>query len=140
MNYYIAAVIDGRQHIGTDGQALVKDAKSFRKVENRLKWFNPYKPYDEIRVYSYSNLYDESTHRLVKTIPNKNMPHFKKVEKAIKEYADVKLELRNNKMYVSNYDELDQDNKIGVLHFLQSRRDLVNGMAGNGMLNYPNTY
>lgn len=69
MNYYIQAIDnEGNGLIGTQNQAIVRDAKSWRKVQNRLNSFNPDKRTKQVKVYTYTNLYNESTHKLVRTI------------------------------------------------------------------------
>ena len=68
MDYLIEAHKDGRPLLGSDNATIVRDAKSMVKVKNRLKWFNPGKQYDEIKVFSFTHLYDEKTHKLVLTI------------------------------------------------------------------------
>lgn len=65
MNYLIQAYENNNGLLGTDNQTLVKDCKSFVKVKNALKYFNPSKYTTEIRVYSYTNLYNESTFKLI---------------------------------------------------------------------------
>lgn len=69
MNYYIQAYTGKDQGlIGTQNQALVKDAKTQVKVNNRLKWFNPDPDTKQVKVFSYTNLYNESTYKLIRTI------------------------------------------------------------------------
>ncbi len=69
MNYYIVAVDkDNKELLGTQNQTLVYEAKNMVKVNNALKSFNPDKRADKVRVYSYTNLYDDKTHKLVRTI------------------------------------------------------------------------
>jgi hypothetical protein len=68
MNYIIQAYQNNRQLLGTSNASLVKDVKSMVKIDNALKRFNPDKEADCIKVFSYTNLYNESTYRLVKTV------------------------------------------------------------------------
>ena len=68
MDYLIEAHKNGRPILGSEGAAIVRDAKSMVKVNNRLKWFNPIKEHDEIKIFSFTSLYDEKTHKLIKTI------------------------------------------------------------------------
>ena len=70
MNYLIVSVIDNKEQLGSDSQSIVKDAKNTVKLNNALKYFNPLRKPDEIRVYSFTNIYDEKTYRLIKTIIN----------------------------------------------------------------------
>jgi hypothetical protein len=68
MNYIIIALKDNKELLGTDNATLVHNCKSMVKVNNALKSFNPSKQADKIKVYSYSNLYDEKTYKLYKEI------------------------------------------------------------------------
>ena len=68
MNYIIIAHKKNKELLGTQNSTLVHNCKSMVKVNNALKAFNPSKDTDEIKVYSYSNLYDEKTYKLIKTI------------------------------------------------------------------------
>jgi hypothetical protein len=69
MDYFIVAVDSkGREFLGTQNAKIVKDAKSMVKVNNALKCFNPTKETKQIKVYSYTNLYNEKTFKLVRTI------------------------------------------------------------------------
>lgn len=68
MDYFIEAYKEGRPILGSDGAAIVREAKSMIKVNNRLKCFKPMKEHDEIKIFSFTNLYDEKTHKLIKTI------------------------------------------------------------------------
>mgnify|MGYP003617503219 CR=1 FL=1 len=69
MNYFIVAVDNnGREFLGTQNATIVRDAKSMVKVNNALKYFKPTKETKQIKVYSYINLYDEKTFKLVRTI------------------------------------------------------------------------
>ena len=69
MNYYIVATDkNGREFLGTQNATIVRGAKSMVKVNNAFKCFNPTKETKQIKVYSYTNLYDEKTFKLVRTI------------------------------------------------------------------------
>ena len=68
MEYIIIALKEKKELLGTQNSTLVHNCKSMVKVNNALKAFNPSKDTDEIKVYSYSNLYDEKTYKLIKTI------------------------------------------------------------------------
>lgn len=65
MNYIIQAYENNKGLLGTENQTLVTNCKSLVKVKNALKYFNPSKFADEIRVHSYTNLYDEKTFKLI---------------------------------------------------------------------------
>jgi hypothetical protein len=69
MNYFIVAIDSNeREFLGTQNATIVRDAKNMVKVNNALKCFNPTKETKQIKVYSYTNLYDEKTFKLVRTI------------------------------------------------------------------------
>lgn len=68
MDYLIECHKDGRALLGSDSAAVVRDAKNMIKVRNRIRLLNPIKKYDSIVVYSFTNLYDEKTHKHVLTI------------------------------------------------------------------------
>ena len=69
MNYYIVAVDNnGKEFLGSQNATIVREAKSMVKVNNALKSFNPTKETKQVKVYSYTNFYDNSTFRLIKTI------------------------------------------------------------------------
>ena len=68
MDYIIIAHKENKELLRTQNSTLVHNCKSMVKVNNALKAFNPSKDTDEIKVYSYSNLYDEKSYKLVKTI------------------------------------------------------------------------
>jgi len=68
MDYLIEAYCNGSAILGSDSAAIVRNAKSMTKVKNRLKWFNPPARTNEIKVFSFTNLYDEKTHKHVLTI------------------------------------------------------------------------
>lgn len=68
MNYIIIAHKENRELLGTQNSTLVYNCKSMVKVTNALKAFNPSKDTDEIKIYSYCNLYDEKSYKLIKTI------------------------------------------------------------------------
>lgn len=69
MNYIIIAHKDGKELLGSDNSTLVHNCKSLVKVKNALSRFNPSKETDEIKIYSYTNLYDDKTYKLYKAIP-----------------------------------------------------------------------
>ena len=66
MNYIIIAHKENKELLGTQNSTLVNDCKSLVKVKNALKRFNPQKDTDKIKIFSYSNLYDEKTYKLYK--------------------------------------------------------------------------
>ena len=68
MDYIIIAHKENKELLGTQNSTLVHNCKSMVKVNNALKAFNPSKYTDEIKVYSYSNLYNEKSYKLIKTI------------------------------------------------------------------------
>ena len=68
MNYLIQAYQNDKQLLGTSNASLVHNAKSIVKVNNTLKRFNPDKVTTCIKVFSYTNLYNESSYKLVKTV------------------------------------------------------------------------
>ena len=69
MNYYIVAVDNnGKEFLGSQNATIVREVKSMVKVNNALKSFNPTKETKQVKVYSYTNFYDNSTFRLIKTI------------------------------------------------------------------------
>lgn len=68
MDYLIQAYENSRPICGTDAAALVYDAKTFRKVQNRLNYFSAPKYATEIKIFSYVNLYNEATYKLIKTV------------------------------------------------------------------------
>lgn len=74
MDYLIEARKNGIAILGGNGAAIVRDAKSMKKVSNRLDWFNPDKDHDEILIFSFTRLYDEKTHKLIKTIKVNKKP------------------------------------------------------------------
>ena len=68
-NYLIQAYDpEDKGLLGTANQSLIIGARSMVRVNNRLKSFKPDRPYSSIRVSTYTNLYDENTHRVVKVI------------------------------------------------------------------------
>lgn len=69
MNYIFETYdADGSQLIGSENSAIVRDAKTMVKVNNRLKWFSPCKRAVKIKISSFSNIYDEKTYREVRII------------------------------------------------------------------------
>ncbi len=68
MDYLIVSVIDGKEQLGTDSNTIVRNAKSMVKVNNALKYFNPLRKPHEIRIYSFSHIYQPESYKLVKTI------------------------------------------------------------------------
>jgi hypothetical protein len=68
MNYLIQAYQNDKQLLGTSNASLVYDAKTMVKVDNALKRFNPDKVTTVVKVFSYTNLYNESSYKLVKTV------------------------------------------------------------------------
>ena len=68
MEYIIIAHKENKELLGTQNSTLVHNCKSMVKVNNALSRFNPEKETDEIKIYSYTNLYDEKSYKLVKTI------------------------------------------------------------------------
>lgn len=68
MDYFIEAYKNNRSLLGSANATLVYQAKNLVKVNNCLKWFKPDREYDEIRIFSFTNLYDEKTHKLVRVI------------------------------------------------------------------------
>jgi len=68
MEYIIIAHKENKELLGTQNSTLVHNCKSMVKVNNALSRFNPAKETDEIKIYSYTNLYDEKSYKLVKTI------------------------------------------------------------------------
>lgn len=69
MEYIIIAHKENKELLGSQNSTLVHNCKSMVKVNNALKAFKPSKDTDEIKIYSYSNLYDEKTYKLYKVIP-----------------------------------------------------------------------
>lgn len=68
MDYYITAVNNNSGLLGSANQTIVRDAKTFRKVQNALNSFNPDRQHDKIEVYTFTSFYDEKTFKLIKTI------------------------------------------------------------------------
>lgn len=68
MNYLIQAYKNDKPLLGTSNASLVSNAKSMVKVNNALKRFNPDKDATCIKVFSYINLYNESSYKLIKTV------------------------------------------------------------------------
>jgi len=69
MNYIIETYDnENRQLLGSENSAIVRDAKTMVKVNNRLKWFNPCNRAIKIKISSFTNIYDEKTYKEVKTI------------------------------------------------------------------------
>ncbi len=68
MEYIIIAYKNNSELLGSNNTTIVRSAKSMVKVNNALKSFNPSKNTDEIRIYSYTNIYNDETYKLVKTI------------------------------------------------------------------------
>ena len=69
MDYIIIAHKENKELLGTQNSTLVHNCKSMVKVNNALKAFKPSKDTDEIKIYSYSNLYDEKSYKLYKSVP-----------------------------------------------------------------------
>lgn len=80
MNYLIQTHTDGRATLGTQNQAIVRDAKSMIKVNNRLKSFNPHGNYDEIKIYAYNEAdrYKDEAYKLVRTITKRDFEYIYK--------------------------------------------------------------
>lgn len=68
MNYIIQAYKNDKPLLGTSNASLVSNAKTMVKVNNALKRFNPDKVATSVKVFSYVNLYSESSYKLVKTV------------------------------------------------------------------------
>lgn len=68
MNYFIQAFASNEGLLGTQNQAILRDCKTTVKLNNRLKWFNPESRYTEIKVFSFTNVYNENTYKLIRTI------------------------------------------------------------------------
>jgi hypothetical protein len=68
MNYLIQAYNGKQELLGTQNATLVHDCKSYVKVKNALNRFKPESRATQIKVFSYSNLYDEKTYKLIQTI------------------------------------------------------------------------
>ena len=69
MDYIITAIDkDNKELLGTQNNTLVHNAKNNVKVNNALKSFNPSKLAVKVTVSSYTNLYDDKTIKLVRTI------------------------------------------------------------------------
>jgi hypothetical protein len=68
MDYFIRAYRGEQEILGSLDSAIVRDAKTFRKVQNRLDWFKPSKGATQIKVFTFTNFYREETFKLVKTI------------------------------------------------------------------------
>ena len=68
MDYLITAYRENKNLLGSDSSRIVRDAKTMVKVNNALKWFKPFQKHDEIRIYSYTNFYDDKTFKLIRTI------------------------------------------------------------------------
>jgi len=70
MDFYIVSIIDNKQQLGTENQRIIRNAKNMTKVNNALKYFKPFRKPEKIEVYSFTNFYNESTFKLIKTINN----------------------------------------------------------------------
>lgn len=68
MECIIIAYENNRELLGSNNATIVRGAKNMVKVNNALKSFNPSKNTDEIRIYSYTNIYNDETYNLIKTI------------------------------------------------------------------------
>ena len=68
MEYFIQNYKENKELLGTENTTFVHDAKNMVKVNNGLLRHKPSMQTDEIRIYSYTNLYNEKTHKLIKTI------------------------------------------------------------------------
>lgn len=68
MDYFIIAVKDGKELLGSDNSAFVRNAKNMVKVNNRLRSFNPMIKPDEVRLYSFTQVYRPDFYKLIKTI------------------------------------------------------------------------
>lgn len=67
MKYYIVGIQNGHECLGTQFQAL-KECRYLNRT-NVFKYFIKSlqnKKIEAFRVYSYTNLYDEKTHKLIK--------------------------------------------------------------------------
>lgn len=68
MDYIITALKDNCELLGSANASIIREAKTMRKVNNALKWFNPDRDFDEIRISSFTNIYNEDSYRVVRTI------------------------------------------------------------------------
>ena len=69
MNYYLCAKKNGTVRCGTSDQLLINDLKTVRGIGNRYSvWINNHKEAGkQVELYTYTNVYDDSTFHLVKT-------------------------------------------------------------------------
>jgi phage terminase large subunit-like protein len=65
MNFYCynQNVELGKEKLGSDGKAIIRDLKTLKGVVNRLEKYG----WKEYRIYSFTNFYDDKTFQLLKT-------------------------------------------------------------------------
>jgi hypothetical protein len=68
MDYLIQAYQGDNELLGSENASLVHNAKTMVKVNNALLSFRPQKTTTQIKVFSYTNLYNDKTYRHIKTV------------------------------------------------------------------------
>lgn len=68
MNYYLCAKTGENFPVGSSNQLLINDLKTIRGIGNRYKlWIKHHKEQGKsVELYTYTNVYDDSTFRSVK--------------------------------------------------------------------------